>query len=456
MKKLIPIFIAIITLFTACETQEVKKPKTAIILGVVENPKIDAFTLNRWSRFCANDTLKIVDGKISKEILVKDNCVYKMNTYRFDVRMYIKSGDTIRFKVDMNDIENTLNFYGTSSLKNNLLTLLSKNVLYRGEHYPDAIRMKTYLDSIMNANLSIIDDYVKTTPIEDSNFLHQQKMRFTYANAFSKVRYESLLNYFKKEPINLTDAFYYGIDTLQFEDESMLKYYEYTNYVSETIRNMYRLTNPDYNNKFDKYSFIKKSLKNKKISERLIANSIFLGGNTGAKLDSLMNYIEKEISSERIKQSFRKDYAEIVKLRKGNPAPMWIATNKAGKEYSIADFKGKWVYLDVWASWCKPCVSEIPHMKKMEEKLKDKNIEFVSISIDEKADDWYKALEKHNLHGNQFIMAKDKISSFKNNYMVKGVPAFYLIDPAGKMYTIYPPRTSKVEKFDALMEEIKL
>ena len=57
--------------------------------------------------------------------------------------------------------------------------------------------------------------------------------------------------------------------------------------------------------------------------------------------------------------------------------------NYAGETSSLEDFKGRYVYIDVWATWCGPCKKEIPYLKAIEEKFHNRNIEFVSISVDE-------------------------------------------------------------------------
>ncbi|WP_338734050.1 TlpA family protein disulfide reductase [Mangrovimonas cancribranchiae] len=147
-------------------------------------------------------------------------------------------------------------------------------------------------------------------------------------------------------------------------------------------------------------------------------------------------------------------------LPKGSPSPVFENyENHAGGTTSLSDLKGKYVYIDVWATWCGPCKAEIPYLKEVEKKYHDKNIQFVSISIDdarrsgggsmEKAKEkWYNMVEEKELGGIQLISDKNWQSEFVQNYKINGIPRFILIDPDGNIVSPDAPRPSS----DALIE----
>ena len=74
------------------------------------------------------------------------------------------------------------------------------------------------------------------------------------------------------------------------------------------------------------------------------------------------------------------------KKMNNSQSPTFDYLNYAGGQTKLEDLKGKYVYIDVWATWCGPCLAEIPHLKKVEAAYHDKNIVFLSISIDVKKD----------------------------------------------------------------------
>lgn len=108
------------------------------------------------------------------------------------------------------------------------------------------------------------------------------------------------------------------------------------------------------------------------------------------------------------------------------------------------DFKGKNIYIDFWATWCKPCVAEIPDLKKLEEKFKDKNIVFLSISLDSQKDveKWKNFIEKKELGGIQLIAENAWSSKTVKDYLVDSIPRFIIVDSEGTLVDIDAPRPS--------------
>lgn len=136
--------------------------------------------------------------------------------------------------------------------------------------------------------------------------------------------------------------------------------------------------------------------------------------------------------------------AQEAQRMKGKPSPAFSFKNHKGGTTNLSDFKGKYVYIDVWATWCGPCRKEIPHLQEMEEKYKGKNIAFVSISIDKQKDysKWEKFVNDEALGGVQLIADNDWKSGFITAYEIKSIPRFILIDPKGKIVRSDAPRPS--------------
>ena len=131
--------------------------------------------------------------------------------------------------------------------------------------------------------------------------------------------------------------------------------------------------------------------------------------------------------------------------------------NFKGGNTKLSDFKGKYVYIDVWATWCGPCIAEIPFLKKVEEKYEGKNIAFVSISVDVQKDfeKWKKFVEDKQLGGIQLFADKNWNSDFIKSFGINSIPRFILIDPSGKVVSADAarPSDSKLsEQLDALLK----
>ncbi|NDI97973.1 TlpA family protein disulfide reductase [Flavobacterium sp. LaA7.5] len=127
--------------------------------------------------------------------------------------------------------------------------------------------------------------------------------------------------------------------------------------------------------------------------------------------------------------------AQDAQKMKGKPSPLFAYENHKGGITNLKDLRGKYVYIDVWATWCGPCRKEIPHLQEIEKKYHDKDIVFVSISVDKEKDHdkWKKFVEKEALGGVQLIADKDWKSDFIAAYEIHSIPRFLLIDPKGNV-----------------------
>ena len=177
------------------------------------------------------------------------------------------------------------------------------------------------------------------------------------------------------------------------------------------------------------------------------------------KLDSTFVAQQKQ-SITGLKKYLNKSHADklylTTKLAKGMPSPKFTDyENIKGGTTSLDDLKGKYVYVDVWATWCNPCKREIPFLQKVEKQYHGKNIEFVSLSIDQKKDHeaWVKMIADKQLTGVQLFADNSWRSKFVTDYVINGIPRFILIDPQGNIVSSNAPRPSSpklVELFTSL------
>ncbi len=170
----------------------------------------------------------------------------------------------------------------------------------------------------------------------------------------------------------------------------------------------------------------------------------------GVSLDTLLISKEKVSVGNYIK-SLQAAYDKGAKTRKGAQSPKFANyVNKKGGMSSLDDFLGKYVYIDVWATWCGPCRQQFPFLQKLETEYHNKDIEFVSISTDsdrrsggswENAEKkWRNMVDAQNLGGVQLWAGKD--NSFQTAYMISSIPRFILLDKTGKVVDADAPRPS--------------
>jgi len=167
----------------------------------------------------------------------------------------------------------------------------------------------------------------------------------------------------------------------------------------------------------------------------------------------------QEKAIEQNASGLQEYYNENLAIKKLNntPAPSFEYENYKGKTTKLEDLRGKFVYIDVWATWCGPCRAEIPHLKQVEEKFHNKNIEFVSISIDTKKDydKWKKFVAEKELGGIQLFADNDWNSEFVKQLAITGIPRFVLIDPKGNIINANADRPSSPKLVEVLEGLVK-
>lgn len=173
--------------------------------------------------------------------------------------------------------------------------------------------------------------------------------------------------------------------------------------------------------------------------------------------ESFRSIIMKQLAGQREQMAAMAENAARAQKMIGQPSPSFNYENYKGGTTKLEDFKGKYVYIDVWATWCGPCRQEIPFLQKVEEKYHGKNIEFVSLSVDAKKDyeKWRKMVGDKSLGGVQIIADKDWQSDFVTAYGIDSIPRFILIGPDGKVIDANAARPSEarlVEQLDKLVK----
>lgn len=162
------------------------------------------------------------------------------------------------------------------------------------------------------------------------------------------------------------------------------------------------------------------------------------------EIDSVFTSFKSTYQNSNHLSLLSKSYNEWLAVAPGKPAPEFEGYTPDRRKISIKDLIGKIVYIDMWATWCAPCVAEIPASKKLQEEfLNNENIQFLNVSVDNKKANWEKFLnEEKTWNGLHIIIDSDKIQSLYSTYKIFGVPAYILIDKSGNIVTMKAPRPS--------------
>ncbi|MBV8253048.1 MAG: TlpA family protein disulfide reductase [Chitinophaga sp.] len=209
----------------------------------------------------------------------------------------------------------------------------------------------------------------------------------------------------------------------------------YTHYLN--TRRVYSPINEDYDTRQE---ILMRVYKGRPVTIYAIRG--MAGTQAGEKYDKAMALLEELIvkypwltEAKELKQTIIYNTNQAKRLKNGQPMPSVKYPTPEGPLASLDQYKGKWLLVDFWASWCGPCRQAIPLVKELYEKYKDKGFTVASISIDTDNNAWRKAMKEENMPWLQ-LLSDNKDNTMKE-FQFSGIPTMYLIDPAGNIADRY-------------------
>lgn len=142
---------------------------------------------------------------------------------------------------------------------------------------------------------------------------------------------------------------------------------------------------------------------------------------------------------------------KVDQLQVGQKAPNFMLVDQYGKKQQLENYKGQGVFLNFWATWCKPCETEMPLINKVNKKYSGKGIRVLSINIGESSLAVDRFIEKYQL---DFSIMNDANEGVQEAYAINPLPASFFIDKDGIIQGIYTGELTE-EKMEALLKKIK-
>ena len=157
----------------------------------------------------------------------------------------------------------------------------------------------------------------------------------------------------------------------------------------------------------------------------------FINRENPLEIKSLLSTLGKELQDTEEMLAIKKDAEENEKLLIGAKAPEFAQTDTNGVAVSLASLHGKYVLIDFWASWCKPCRAQNPSLLRLYQKYNDKGFTILGVSLDSKKDAWLKAIHSDKLEWQQVSDLNLWNNAVAKQYKITSVPQNYLLDTKG-------------------------
>ena len=454
MKKII--YIIAVLSFVSCKKEN---PVNYVVLsGNITNNTGDNIIISS-SNYALRNTIHVAENGRFIDTLSIDNGTYLISYGRIFMRTYFEKGYPFSMNFDANDFKNTLSFSGKGAVANKYLTDKRKKEREdMGSHNAfyslDEVAYKAKAMEIEQALQKLIDRNQETL----ASFKAKEKRNLNYEYISKLMGYERSHAYTIKNPdFKASEDF---LPTLLEFNYSNGADYLFSAAYKRIVRARYKRDAKDREqseNLTEDIAYLKTvaEIPNDTIRNSLLIEDARYGITYTNNLKLYYKIFMDASTNEEQKSQITASYDILKSVAKGQPSPKFANyENNAGGTTSLEDLKGKYLYVDVWATWCGPCKKEIPFLKELEKAYHGKNIEFVSVSIDKQSDHgkWKKMIIDKELGGVQLLADNAWKSQFVQDYLIKGIPRFILIDPNGNIVTANAPGPSEEELIDLFKE----
>ncbi|HLX67590.1 MAG TPA: TlpA disulfide reductase family protein, partial [Puia sp.] len=167
-------------------------------------------------------------------------------------------------------------------------------------------------------------------------------------------------------------------------------------------------------------------------------------------LQHIYNGLAPEIQSSYMGKELKQILDAVLLTGIGRVAPEFTQADTKGKPVALSSFKGQYVLIDFWASWCGPCRVENPNVLKAYRNFRSKGFTILGVSLDEKKDKWLAAIRQDDLPWTQVSDLKGWRNEVAVQYGVEGIPMNFLLDKEGKIVAkglIGPNLEKQLEEF---------
>ncbi len=450
------IALCLLKLFLASCSNKTKSDETTIFTGRILNNATNEIRIEN------QDTVykSLVDenGKFKIKFRLDDESLFTYVGNEFTT-IHLSPGDSIFMSVDARtwrEFDKTLIFSGKGSEKNKYYfhkSLLIDELIDSKRNELFSMNENEYLVALDSA-CTVLNEYYKEFVKENPHVAYK---RLNIENeSIEYLRKDNILQYFlfhqktDNEFEKITTIIDEIISNIDLNNKNHILLDTYNQLIIDYFR--YKL----YINKFDnddkKFAFVLANIDNSVENENI-------------KSSVLKYFIKKWIAENNVNESTLKViknqlnpnlYYQFLQIfNEENPlvihdkAPEFHLYDINGNEYTSSRFKGNYIYIDVWASYCSPCLKEIPYFEQLKKDFQGKNISFISISLDRKEKNWLNTIDKYKMSEFQLRPKDDWSSDFVNDYSINhyGIPHYIIIDPRGNIVKMPGPEPSKATEY---------
>ena len=370
---------------------------------------------------------------------------------RNEKKIYMEGGDRAVISFDAYDFDGTFLFEGE---KAPAVKYLNEVVLTPLPDESYALPFDEFTAKLQSKEKAAIK-LLKDNSIKGAGrFVKMESGRIRYAYATPLLMYPVGHMVMAQDADYSPDAAYYKhIESYFVEDKDLANLVEYLNFMVEAAHVLdadNREVNDIYPKTVAQMRYVADRFGKTEVTETLLhylASSYvnMFGIDDMAEMESIYRtYVKNPV----LLADYEVKYDKWNRSKPGKMSPDFEAEDIDGRKWSLADLKGKYVYIDMWATWCAPCKRELPHLKALAERFKDAQIIFLGLSVDGQKENWEKMVRSGAMCGTQLYLGPR--SDFQRAYNIEGIPRFILLDREGRIISNDMSRPSADETASVL------
>lgn len=357
------------------------------------------------------------------------------------LNLYLSPGEDLEINVNTLNFSSSLYFRGSLGGINNYLKEQEVAIFFDKDNY-----MLGENDFVKKME-SLIDEKTKLLEAKnfDKSFTSLEKERIRYSIA-GRASYYPLyrINVAGDESYKPGTVFTHFISSFPLNNRALFRTKDFRTFLLNYVYWQGNMGKDGiYSN--DVIDYILSTMTNPDIKDFLLTEIVYRyvwenNGFDGA--EHLMKVFRRECSDKNKIAYIEELEAHWEKLQSGRPAPDFMLKDINGRTITLNDYKGTYLYIMVWATWCVPCKSELTYLDQLQKIYEGKNIRFMTVAIDEPAlaSHWRDFLKQKEYSGIHTMV--DSLGRFNENYMIISVPRFILIGPQSEIISSNAPRLS--------------
>ncbi|CAL2080672.1 TlpA disulfide reductase family protein [Tenacibaculum sp. 190524A05c] len=444
MRKISIALLSAIMMTTSIAAQTIK--------GVVKNASSETKFSLRTIGDRPIQEIPIENGSFLVENLKLKEGFYLIRKDNSTEQVYLKPTDELIISFDAQKFDETLSYAGEGSEANNYLVIKGKLQLERKK---DTDKFYEGNENDYKKKILALQKEIKEllAEVSSKSFKKEEEKNLRYGYLFDIYNYPNMMKFNFGKKVTVPKSFFSELKGVNFDNAA--KYLKYPNY--KYLAGTKWKKDVENARSFEEMSDIMQTIRSKHIFVDVIINSFYRIADTPEKSKMHFDLIKKFVPNEAFIKEAKAEYEKVKATSNGKKAPNFKFNNRDGKSVELASFKGKYVLIDIWATWCVPCLKQVPYLKKLEKKYHDKNIVFVGISVDDKDEYklWKETLDKKEMGGVQLFADKSFESDFVDAFGVASIPRFILISPEGIIVESHfskPSHKVTEERLDALLK----